>query len=98
MVTFCAATPTATALFDRVSLDLCGGAGAQLPTGERLKQFEVSPDPSLLALYFQYGRYLLIATSRPGAQPANLQGIWNYQVTPPWSCNWTSNINIQMNY
>jgi alpha-L-fucosidase 2 len=86
------------ALFDRVSLDLGGGAGAQLPTGERLKQFEASPDPSLLALYFQYGRYLLIASSRPGAQPANLQGIWNDQVMPPWGSNWTSNINIQMNY
>ena len=86
------------ALFDRVSLDLPGGAASALPTGERLKQFADAPDPSLLALYFQYGRYMLIASSRPGAQPANLQGIWNYQVTPPWSSNWTSNINIQMNY
>ncbi len=60
--------------------------------------FATSPDPSLLALYFQYGRYLLISSSRPGSQPANLQGIWSYQVTPPWSCNWTANINIQMNY
>jgi alpha-L-fucosidase 2 len=85
-------------LFDRVSLNLGGGSDAQLPTGERLKQFEASRDPSLLALYFQYGRYLLISSSRPGAQPANLQGIWNYQVMPPWSSNWTSNINIQMNY
>ena len=57
-----------------------------------------APDPSLLALYFQYGRYLLISSSRPGSQPANLQGIWNYQVQPPWSCNWTANINVQMNY
>jgi alpha-L-fucosidase 2 len=86
------------ALFERVSLNLPGGAAAALPTGERLRQFAEAPDPSLLALYFQYGRYLLIASSRPGAQPANLQGIWNYQVTPPWSSNWTSNINIQMNY
>ena len=49
-------------------------------------------------MYFQYGRYLLISSSRPGTQPANLQGIWNYQVQPPWSSNWTSNINVQMNY
>ena len=63
-----------------------------------MRQFAASPDPSLLALYFQYGRYLLISSSRPGTQPANLQGIWNYQVQPPWSCNWTSNINMQMNY
>jgi alpha-L-fucosidase 2 len=61
-------------------------------------RFTAFPDPSLLALYFQYGRYLLISSSRPGSQPANLQGIWNYQVQPPWSCNWTSNINLQMNY
>jgi alpha-L-fucosidase 2 len=86
------------ALFERVSLNLPAGAAAALPTGERLKQFADAPDPSLLALYFHYGRYMLIASSRPGAQPANLQGIWNYQVTPPWSSNWTSNINIQMNY
>ncbi len=89
-------------LFRRVSLTLdpsvpSSSSGAQ-PTDRRLKDFAVSPDPSLLALYFQYGRYLLISSSRPGSQPANLQGIWNYQVTPPWSCNWTSNINIQMNY
>jgi alpha-L-fucosidase 2 len=55
-------------------------------------------DPSLLSLYFQFGRYLLIASSRPGTQPANLQGIWNSEVRPPWSCNWTANINVQMNY
>ena len=63
----------------------------------RLKNYHPS-DPSLLALYFQYGRYLLISSSRPGSQPANLQGIWNYQVQPPWSSNWTANINIEMNY
>jgi alpha-L-fucosidase 2 len=86
------------AIFERVSFNLAGGAGATLPTDERLRNFAEAPDPSLLALYFQYGRYMLIASSRPGTQPANLQGIWNYQVTPPWSSNWTSNINIQMNY
>jgi alpha-L-fucosidase 2 len=85
-------------LFDRVSLTLGPDSGASRPTDERLKNFATQPDPSLLALYFQYGRYLLISSSRPGSQPANLQGIWNYQVQPPWSSNWTSNINIQMNY
>ncbi|HEX3437534.1 MAG TPA: glycoside hydrolase family 95 protein [Pseudacidobacterium sp.] len=84
-------------LFRRVSLNL-GSVKASQPTDQRLKNFAASPDPSLLALYFQYGRYLLISSSRPGSQPANLQGIWNYQVTPPWSSNWTSNINVQMNY
>jgi alpha-L-fucosidase 2 len=87
-------------LFRRVSLSL-GSSSSSKPsksTAQRLKEFAGSPDPSLLALYFQYGRYLLISSSRPGSQPANLQGIWNYQVTPPWSSNWTANINIQMNY
>ena len=60
--------------------------------------FAANPDPDLVALYFQYGRYLLIASSRPGTQPANLQGIWNEQIRPPWSSNWTANINVQMNY
>ena len=85
-------------LFDRVTLSLDSNKAASQPTDERLKNFSATPDPSLLALYFQYGRYLLISSSRPGTQPANLQGIWNYQVQPPWSSNWTSNINIQMNY
>jgi alpha-L-fucosidase 2 len=85
-------------LFDRVTLSLGSNAVASRPTDERLKNFAAEPDPSLLALYFQYGRYLLISSSWPGTQPANLQGIWNYQVQPPWSSNWTSNINIQMNY
>ena len=85
-------------LFDRVTLSLGPNVVASHPTNERLKNFATAPDPSLLALYFQYGRYLLISSSRPGSQPANLQGIWNYQVQPPWSSNWTANINIQMNY
>ncbi len=84
-------------LFRRVSLTL-GSRTTSQPTDQRLKTFASNPDPSLLALYFQYGRYLLISSSRPGSQPANLQGIWNNQVTPPWSSNWTSNINVQMNY
>jgi alpha-L-fucosidase 2 len=84
--------------FDRVTLSLGSDASASQPTDERLKNFAATPDPSLLALYFHYGRYLLISSSRPGTQPANLQGIWSYQVQPPWSSNWTSNINVQMNY
>jgi alpha-L-fucosidase 2 len=84
-------------LFRRVSLSL-GPPNSTKPTDQRLKEFAASPDPSLLALYFQYGRYLLISSSRQNSQPANLQGIWNYEVTPPWSSNWTANINIQMNY
>jgi alpha-L-fucosidase 2 len=84
-------------LFRRLSLSL-GTPDTTRPTDRRVKEFAASPDPSLLALYFQYGRYLLISSSRPGTQPANLQGIWNYQVTPPWSSNWTANINVEMNY
>ncbi len=79
-------------LFDRVTLDL--GPQSKLPTDRRLR----SPDPSLAALYFQFGRYLMIAGSRPGGQPLNLQGIWNDQVIPPWSCQYTLNINLEMNY
>jgi alpha-L-fucosidase 2 len=85
-------------LFGRVSLSLGSNAAELKPIDERLKNFASEPNPSLLALYFQFGRYLLISSSRPGTQPADLQGIWNYQVQPPWSSNWTSNINIQMNY
>lgn len=87
------------ALFRRMSLDLGGASASSRPTDERLKSFKDNPaDAQLLALYFQYGRYLLIASSRPGTQPANLQGIWNDLVRPPWSSNWTANINVQMNY
>ncbi|MAU09870.1 MAG: alpha-L-fucosidase [Anaerolineaceae bacterium] len=94
------------ALFRRVKLDLGTDADAQtLPTDERLRRYDankdgatVSPDPGLEALLFQYGRYLLITSSRPGTQPANLQGIWNDMVRPPWSSNYTININAQMNY
>jgi alpha-L-fucosidase 2 len=88
-------------LFRRVSLDLGSGPAAQKPTDERLRSFAENakePDQGLAALYFQYGRYLLIASSRPGGQPANLQGLWNELVLPPWSSNWTANINVQMNY
>jgi alpha-L-fucosidase 2 len=85
-------------LFNRVSLSLGSTTASVKPTDERLARFATAPDPALLALYFNYGRYLLISSSRPGTQPANLQGIWNYQVQPPWSSNWTANINVQMNY
>ena len=85
-------------LFDRMSLTLGSSYAKEEPTDQRLSQFTQTPDPSLIALYFQFGRYLLISCSRPGAQPANLQGIWNDLVQPPWSCNWTANINLEMNY
>jgi alpha-L-fucosidase 2 len=85
-------------LFHRVSFTLGSSPPSSQPTDRRLVNFASAPDPSLLALYFHYGRYLLISCSRPGAQPANLQGIWNYQAEPPWSSNWTANINLEMNY
>ena len=87
------------ALFNRCWLHL-GRAGAnRAPTDERLQAFRKgSEDDGLFALLFHYGRYLLMSSSRPGSQPANLQGIWNDKVRPPWSCNWTTNINAQMNY
>ena len=86
------------ALFHRVSLDLGTSPAQTKPTDMRLADFAKSPDPTLLALYFNYGRYLLISSSRPRSQPANLQGVWNNLVRPPWSSNWTANINLQMNY
>ncbi len=86
-------------LFRRVSLELGGAAPDPRPTDERLEAVrQGGVDLPMTALYFQYGRYLLIASSRPGTQPANLQGIWNDQVRPPWSSNWTLNINAEMNY
>ncbi len=86
------------ALFRRVSLDLGRSGSADLPTDERLQVVAGQPDPALAALFFQYGRYLLIASSRPGNQPGNLQGIWNDQINPPWGSKWTTNINTEMNY
>lgn len=91
--------------FNTLSLDLGYSANEQLPTDERLQQFEKSSDPSLISLYLQYGRYLLISSSGPGRfagatpnQPANLQGIWNDLLTPPWGSKYTTNINLEMNY
>ncbi len=86
------------ALFHRVSLDLGTGAGAQLPTDERLRTFADGGDPGLAALFFQFGRYLMISSSRPGGQPANLQGLWNDSLAPPWESKYTININTEMNY
>jgi alpha-L-fucosidase 2 len=86
------------ALFQRVSLDLGRTDAAKLPTDQRLNQFAAGNDPDLAALTFQYGRYLLIASSRPGGQPANLQGIWNDSLHPAWDSKWTVNINTEMNY
>ena len=85
-------------LFRRVSLELPKLGDAGLDTSERVAAFANKPDPDLIALYFQFGRYLLIASSRPGTQPANLQGIWNELVRAPWNSNWTTNINLEMNY
>ncbi len=87
------------ALFRRVRLDLGVTAAARRETPERLATFrEAGGDPQLAELYFQFGRYLLIASSRPGSQPANLQGIWNESLSPPWDSKWTVNINTEMNY
>ncbi len=82
--------------FRRVSLDL--GPTSDLPTDERIKNFATANAPDLAALYFQFGRYLLIASSRPGTQAANLQGIWNDTTAPPWNSKYTININTEMNY
>ncbi|HYW70902.1 MAG TPA: glycoside hydrolase family 95 protein [Pyrinomonadaceae bacterium] len=85
-------------LFGRVTLDLGVTEAAQLPTDQRPAKFLEGKDPQLATLYFQYGRYLLISSSRPGSQPANLQGLWNESMTPPWESKYTININTEMNY
>ena len=85
-------------LFRRVEIDLSATDAATEPTDRRIKAFATRPDPQLVALYFQFGRYLLMASSRPGSQPANLQGIWNESLSPPWGSKWTTNINTEMNY
>jgi len=74
------------------------GFGEALTTDQRLEKFAKSNDPSFVALYLQYGRYLLISSSRPGTRPANLQGIWNDLLNPPWGSKYTTNINLEMNY
>lgn len=84
--------------FNRVKLDLGSSEAAKLPTDERLRNFSKTDDPHFATLYFQYGRYLLISSSQPGGQPANLQGIWNNRPRPPWDSKYTININAEMNY
>jgi alpha-L-fucosidase 2 len=84
--------------FRRVALDLGTSEAARRPTDERIRAFGAGHDPQLAALYFQFGRYLLLSSSRPGSQPANLQGDWNDQVKPPWESKYTININTEMNY
>lgn len=83
-------------LYGRASLHL--GPASPLPTDERIKASVTTDEPALAALYFAYARYLLICSSRPGTQPANLQGIWNESTKPPWGSKYTININTQMNY
>ncbi len=84
--------------FDRVSLQLPNTKNSFLPTTERVQKIQSAPDPSMAALSYQFGRYLMIASSRPGTQPANLQGIWNDNMNPSWDSKYTTNINTQMNY
>jgi alpha-L-fucosidase 2 len=86
------------ALFHRVTLELGRSDAIKLPTNERIRHFAEGNDPQLAALYYQYGRYLLISSSRPGGQPAGLQGLWNESKSPPWGGKYTININTEMNY
>jgi len=85
-------------LYNRFSLNLGKNQRDTIPTDIRIQEFRDMPDPELVALYVQYGRYLLISSSRPGTYPANLQGIWNHQLKPSWDSKYTVNINTEMNY
>jgi alpha-L-fucosidase 2 len=84
--------------FDRVALNLPNTTNSFLPTTERVKKIQTEPDPSMAALSYQFGRYLMIGSSRPGTEPANLQGIWNDNMNPMWDSKYTTNINTEMNY
>lgn len=84
--------------FKRVNINLGVTEAANQPTDLRVKAFANGNDPQLAALYYQFGRYLLISSSQPGGQPANLQGIWNHKMDPPWGSKYTININTEMNY
>jgi alpha-L-fucosidase 2 len=84
--------------FDRVKLSLGSAKVPNEPTPLQIKNFSKGLDPQLIALYFQFGRYLLISSSQPGGEPATLQGIWNNQMNPPWDSKYTININLEMNY
>ncbi|HEY0680261.1 MAG TPA: glycoside hydrolase N-terminal domain-containing protein, partial [Chitinophagaceae bacterium] len=87
-----------TKLFNTFFIDLGATENERLPTNERIERFSKGSDPSLVSLFVQYGRYLLISSSRPGTMPANLQGIWNDLLAPPWGSKYTTNINAEMNY
>ncbi len=84
--------------FERVSLNLQHTEISFLPTNERVLKIQTAPDPSMAALSYQFGRYLMIGSSRPGTEPANLQGIWNDNMNPSWDSKYTTNINTEMNY
>ncbi|HYF67170.1 MAG TPA: glycoside hydrolase family 95 protein [Ohtaekwangia sp.] len=84
--------------FNRVTFNLGSAPLPESPTDVRLSEFHTGNDPHLAALYFQFGRYLLISSSQPGTQPANLQGKWNDLIAPPWDSKYTININTEMNY
>lgn len=84
--------------FRRVELSLGSSPSELFPTDQRIKNFASAVDPALVSMYFQYGRYLLISSSQPGGQPANLQGIWNGSTNPAWDSKYTININTEMNY
>lgn len=85
-------------LFGRVDLELAGPDLSSVPTDERIRSYVPGADPGLAVLHFQFGRYMVIAGSRPGTQPLNLQGIWNVDLNPAWSANWTLNCNAEINY
>jgi alpha-L-fucosidase 2 len=85
-------------LFRALSVDLGTGTGAMLPTDQRVINYATGHDPGLGALFLQYGRYLMLSSSRPGTQPANLQGLWNDEIRPSWGSKYTTNINLEMNY
>lgn len=85
-------------MYDRVRLDLGSTDSVRQPTDLRIARFHDGDDPQLAALYFQFGRYLLISSSEPGGQPATLQGLWNNSIHPPWDSKYTVNINTEMNY
>lgn len=84
--------------FDRVTLSLPTTPTSYLPTNERMESIQTTPDPQMSTLAYNFGRYLLISSSRPGTQPANLQGIWNKDMNPKWDSKYTTNINTEMNY
>ena len=86
------------AIFNRFSIDLGSSDNENLPTDVRISKVLAKMDNSLAALYVQYGRYLMLSSSRPGTYPANLQGIWNDKLNPPWDSKYTVNINTEMNY